>query len=167
MSSGSPLAHASLESFESRAAYLYGLIITGSVLAAAPEDLGILRVVGLLAGTLAVYWCAETYASMMAARARAGRPLTGSERRAVLLEGLPLVAACAVPVTVLFAEAVLRLEPSTAVDIALLVNLGLLGIAGWRMSTRSGMTGWRRVASTAFAGLLGAAMIALKLSLHH
>ncbi|WP_454855127.1 hypothetical protein [Promicromonospora soli] len=158
--------HTPDESYQHRSAYLYGLVITGSVLAAAPEDIGLVRVVALLGGTLVVYWCAETYADLITARTRARRPLRAAERRELLAEGLPLVAACAVPGVVLLAEALLRVPPSVAVDVALVVNLALLLIVGWRMSTAGGMTGGRRLAATIVAGLLGFAMIALKLLLH-
>jgi hypothetical protein len=155
------------ESYEQRSAYLYGLIITGSVLAAAPEDHGLVRIAALLGGTLLVYWCAESYAHLIAARTLARRPLHAAERRQVLAEGLPLVAACAVPGVVLLAEAVLRVPPSVAVDVALIANLVLLLVVGWRMSTAGGMTGGSRLTATIAAGLLGVAMIGLKLSLHH
>jgi hypothetical protein len=155
------------ESYEQRSAYLYGLIITGSVLASAPEDHGLVRIAALLGGTLLVYWCAEAYAHLIAARTLARRPLRPAERREVLSAGLPLVAACAVPGVVLLAEALLRVPPSVAVDVALVVNLGLLLVVGWRMCTAGGLRGRSRLASTLVAGLLGCAMIALKLALHH
>lgn len=154
------------ESLKERAAYLYGLVITGSVLASAPSELGLVRVAILLGGTLLVYWCAESYAHLIAARSVARRPLYPDERRHVLGEGLPLVAACTAPVVVLLIEAVLRVPPNLAVDIALLVNLALLLLVGWRMSTDGGLTGGRRLGSTLAAGLLGVAMIGLKLALH-
>ena len=72
------------ESLKERAAYLYGLVITGSVLASAPPTLGLLRVAVLLGGTLLVYWCAESYAHLIAARSVARRPLHPDERRHVL-----------------------------------------------------------------------------------
>lgn len=155
------------ESYEQRSAYLYGLIVTGSVLAAAPADGRLFQIAALLGGTLLVYWCAETYAHLIAARTLAQRPLHAAERRKVLAEGLPLVAACAVPGVVLLVEALLQVRPSVAIDVALIVNLALLLIVGWRMSTAGGMTGGRRLMATMTAGLLGFAMIGLKLSLHH
>ncbi|ACQ82375.1 hypothetical protein Bcav_4135 [Beutenbergia cavernae DSM 12333] len=158
---------ADADPFVRRSAYLYGLIITGSVLAAAPEDLGLVRVAALLGGTLVVYWSAETYADCIAARTVLGRPLDAHERRRVLTDGFPLVAACAVPGVVLLAEAVLRVEPALAVDVALLVNVVLLMVVGWRMGTAGGLTGGKRALTTAAAGLLGVAMIGLKLVLHH
>jgi hypothetical protein len=153
-------------SYQQRSAYLYGLIITGSVLAAAPEDGRLVRIVALLGGTLVVYWCAETYADLITTRTLARRPLHAAERRKVLTEGLPLVAACAVPGVVLLAEALLRIPTSVAVDVALTVNVVLLLVVGWRMSTAGGMTGGRRLAATATSGLLGVAMIGLKVVLH-
>lgn len=155
------------ESYEQRSAYLYGLIITGSVLATAPEDFGLVRIAALLGGTLAVYWCAETYTHLIAARTLARRPLRRSERRRILTAGFPLVAACAVPGVVLFTVTVLRAELSVAVDVALIVNLMLMLAVGWRMSTAGGLRGRRRLTATVAAGLLGFAIIGLKLSLHH
>lgn len=154
-------------SYEQRSAYLYGLIVTGSVLAAAPEDSGLVRIVALLGGTLLVYWCAETYANLVVARTLVGRPLRAAERRELFHEGLPLVVACAVPGVVLLVEALLRVRTSVAVDVALVVNLVLLLMVGWRMSSAGGMTGGSRLVATAIAGLFGVAMIGLKLLLHH
>ncbi|MCK0118647.1 hypothetical protein MWU57_16595 [Isoptericola sp. S6320L] len=155
------------DAYQLRPAYLYGLVVTGSVLAAAPDDLGLLRVAALVVGTLLVYWSAETYVHVIGARTRLRRSLTAHERREIAVAGLPLVAGCGIPALVLLAEAVLQVEPTLAVDVALVVNLALLVGVGWRMSTASGLTGARRLASTSLAGLLGVAMIALKLSLHH
>lgn len=155
------------ESHRRRAAHLYGLVISGSVLAAAPADLGLVRVAALLAGTLVVYWVAETYAHWVAARTVVRRALTPHEAREVMTDGLPLVTACAIPAAVLLVEALLDVQPATAIDVALLVNVALLCVVGWRMGVRSGMTGVRLALSTAMCGLLGIAMIVLKLSLHH
>ncbi|MBT0993534.1 hypothetical protein KIN34_04445 [Cellulomonas sp. DKR-3] len=161
------MAETAGESHRRRAAHLYGLVITGSVLAAAPTDLGLVRVAALLAGTLLVYWVAETYAHWVAARTVVRRALTSHEAREVMTDGLPLVTACAIPAAVLLVEAVLDVEPGTAIDVALAVNVVLLGVVGWRMGVRSGMRGLRLVLSTALCCLLGVAMIVLKLSLHH
>ena len=149
-----------------RAAHLYGLIVSGSVLAAAPEDLGLGRIALILAGTLAVYWAAETYAHWTATRIVEGRDLLASERREVLADGLPLLAACLVPVCLLLAEALLGVETSVGVTVALVVNVGLLLIVGWNMSRAGGLRGWRHVLATLTTGLLGVAVIALKLALH-
>ena len=83
-----------------------------------------------------------------------------------MADGFPLVAACAVPILVLFVEAVLDVETGPAVRIALGINVALLVLVGWNMSTSGGLVGWRRIASTAATAVLGLAMIALKVTLH-
>jgi hypothetical protein len=143
-----------------RAAHLYGLIVCGSVLAAAPEKLGLVRIALAVTGTLLVYWAAETYAFWTAARMQ-------HERRHVVLDGLPLVAAGLVPVLVLLGEAILDVKTSTGVDVALVVNIALLIGVGWNLSSGIGLTGARRVGAALSTGLLGVAMIALKLTLLH
>ncbi|MGD9954522.1 MAG: hypothetical protein AB7V23_00495, partial [Candidatus Nanopelagicales bacterium] len=56
-----------------RSAHLYGLIVSGAVLATAPESFRISRVAFMLVATLAIYWIAETYVHWIAtARSTAG-----------------------------------------------------------------------------------------------
>lgn len=149
-----------------RTAHLYGLIVSGAVLAAAPDDVRLVRVSLALLGTLLVYWAAETYVHWIAARTLLQRPLHTAEERAVLRDGWPLVAASGVPLLVLFAEAILDVPTHTAVNVALAVNALLLVLVGWRMGRAGGLEGARLVASAAVTGLLGVAMIALKTALH-
>jgi len=150
-----------------RASHLYGLVVTGSVLAAAPEDLGLARLAVVLAGTLLVYWAAETYAHWIALRTHEGRTLEREERHEVLQDGLPLVAACLVPVAILVLEALLGVPTGLGVRIALLANVVLLVVVGWRMSTAGGMHGAVRLLSATGTGLLGVAMVVLKYTLLH
>ncbi|HET7902405.1 MAG TPA: hypothetical protein VFL59_14580 [Candidatus Nanopelagicales bacterium] len=145
-----------------RASYLYGLIVSGAVLAAAYESHRISRVIIALLGTLIIYWASETYVHWIAARELLKRDLTATERRHLLLDGWPLVTACAVPVIVLTVEALLKVEDARAVDVALAVNALLLLLVGYRMSKQSELTGWRLAVSTAAAGLLGVAIILIK-----
>ena len=149
-----------------QASHLYGLIVSGAVLATAPDDFRLARVAVLLLGTLVIYWAAETYVHWIAARSVVQRHLTGAERRAIVRDGWPLVASCAVPVAFLFVEALLNVETAVALDITLVVNLLLLMGVGWQMSRSSGLTGFGLVASVGATGLLGAAMILLKTLLH-
>lgn len=150
-----------------RAGHLYGLVVTGSVLAAAPDSIGLARLALALLGTLLVYWAAESYAHWTATRTLLGRSLRGEERREVVTDGLPLVAACLVPVAVLLAEALLDVPTGTGVRVALLANTALLVGVGWRMATSGGVRGFARVANSVGVGLLGVAMVALKYALHH
>ena len=149
-----------------RAAHLYGLIVSGAVLATASDEFRLSRIAVVLVVTLLVYWAAETYVHWIAARSVVQRHLTGAERRAIVRDGWPLVASCAVPVAFLLIEALLGVDTSVALDITLVVNLVLLMGVGWQMSRASGLNGFGLVASVGATGLLGAAMIVLKTFLH-
>lgn len=149
-----------------RAAHLYGLIVTGAVLASAPDDFRLVRVAALLLGTLCVYWAAETYVHWIAARTVLQRGLRPEEGRAIARDGWPLVAACAVPLVLLLLEALAGMTTKTALDLTLAVNAALLFILGWQMSRSSGLTGTRQLLSAASAGLLGVIMIVFKTLLH-
>ncbi len=149
-----------------RAGHLYGLIVTGAVLATAPDDFRLLRVAVLLLGTLCIYWAAETYVHWIATRTILQRDLRPEERRAVIRDGWPLVAACGVPLLLLLLEALLGLETKAALDLTLAVNAGLLFVLGWQMGRSSGLTGPRQLGSAAITGLLGVLMILLKTQLH-
>ncbi|WP_146807299.1 hypothetical protein [Cellulomonas persica] len=149
-----------------RASHLYGLIISGSVLAAAPVEFGLGRVAAAVVFTLTVYWVAESYAHWIAARTVHRRDLTRDEQRTVLADGLPLVASCLVPVGVLLVEAALGVQTKVGVDVALVVNVVLLVVVGWRMGRAGGLRGVRLVLSALVTGLLGVVMIVLKHALH-
>ncbi len=149
-----------------RAAHLYGLIVTGAVLATAPDDFRLVRVAVLLLGTLGIYWAAETYVHWMAARTVFQRDLTPPERRAIVVDGWPLVAASAVPLAVLAVEALLGVETKAALDVTLAVNAVLLFVLGWQMGRTGGLAGVRLLLSAGAAGLLGVTLIALKTLLH-
>jgi hypothetical protein len=149
-----------------RAAHLYGLIVTGAVLATAPDDFRLLRVAVLVLGTLCIYWAAETYVHWIAARTVLQRGLDRHEQRAVVRDGWPLVAACGVPLVLLFLEALVGMETKTALDLTLAVNAALLFALGWQMGRSSGLTGPRQLFSAAITGLLGILMIVLKTLLH-
>lgn len=149
-----------------RAAHLYGLIVSGAVLATAPDEFRLVRVAVLLLGTLVIYWAAETYVHWMASRTVLKRDLTGPERRAIVVDGWPLVAASAVPLALLALESLLGVETKVALDVTLAVNAVLLFVVGWRMGRVSGLTGIRLLVAAGGAGLLGITLIALKTLMH-
>jgi hypothetical protein len=148
------------------AAHFYGLIISGAVLATAPNEFRLSRVAVILFGTLLIYYAAETYVHWLAARSVVRRDLTPAERRQILSDGWPLVTACAVPVLFLTLEAVLGVETSLALDLALVLNAALLFLVGWRMGRAEDLTGGKLALSVSAAGLLGVALIALKTLMH-
>jgi len=148
------------------AAHLYGLIVSGAVLATAPDEFRLVRVAIILLCTLGIYWAAETYVHWIAARTLVQRDLTAGERRQIVADGWPLVAACAVPLLVLGVEALLGVETSVALNVTLAVNALLLFAIGWRMGAEGGLTGLRLVLSSGSTGLLGLSLIALKTLMH-
>ena len=145
---------------------MYGLIVSGAVLATAPAEFRLVRVAVLLLCTLAIYWAAETFVHWIAARTIVERDLTRAERRRIVADGWPLMAACAVPLMFLGAEALLGVETEVALDVTLAVNAVLLFIVGWQMGTAGRLTGVRLALSAAATGLLGLALIALKTLMH-
>ena len=149
-----------------RAAHLYGLIVSGAVLATAPDDIRLVRVAILLLCTLGIYWAAETYVHWIAARTLVQRDLNREERRQIVADGWPLVAACAVPLMFLGVEALLGVETSVALDVTLAVNAILLFGIGWQMGSAGGLAGVRLALSAGMTGVLGLALIALKTLMH-
>jgi hypothetical protein len=149
-----------------RAAHLYGLIVSGAVLASAPDEFRLFRVAIILLCTLGIYWAAETYVHWIAARTLVQRDLNSEERRTILADGWPLVAACAVPLMFLGAEALVGVETAVALDLTLGVNTVLLLVVGWQMGTAGGLTGVRLLLSASATGILGLALIALKTLMH-
>ena len=148
------------DAHRSRAAHLYGLIVSGAVLATAPDDVRLFRVAIILFCTLGIYWAAETYVHWIAARTLVQRDLTPQERRKIIADGWPLVAACTVPLLFLAGEALLGVDTSVALNLTLAVNAVLLLIVGWQMGTAGGLAGVRLVLSAGATGLLGLALIA-------
>ena len=83
-----------------------------------------------------------------------------------MADGWPLVAACAVPLMFLAAEALLGIETAVALNVTLAVNTVLLFVVGWQMGTAGGLMGVRLALSAGVTGFLGLALIALKALMH-
>ncbi len=125
------------------ASALYGLIIACAVLATASPDDRLLFVALTVIATLTIYWIAETYVHLMATRQAQHHELSRAQFAAIAKDGLPLI-------TVMFAPVI-----------------ALLLAFGHRMSRDAGMHGVRLVISTLVAGLMGLAMVRLKIFLNH
>ena len=102
----------------------------------------------------------------IAIRTHVQRDLTGAERRTVVSDGWPLVAASGVPLAFLAGAAVLGMETALALNLTLVVNAVMLFVAGWTMGVAGGITGIRLVLSAAATGLLGLALVGLKSLMH-
>ncbi len=150
-----------------RASELYGLIIGGAVLATSGVEERLAFVAGSLVITLAVYWVAETYVHLMAERAVEGHELTRRTAWTIAKDGLPLITVSAVSVVVLLVGALAGMSTVRAADWALYANTIVLLVAGYRISRDAGLTGARLVGSVAVSGVLGLAMVGMKIALNH
>jgi hypothetical protein len=148
------------------ASEIYGLIIASSVLAAGADDDNILQVALSVLVTLVVYWLAEVYAHIMAARHVRGRVLHWSDAGRELRSGWPLVSASFVPLLVVVAAAVFGAGVSTAQTAGMLCATLLLLGSGWIAARRNDLTGFRLVLAALLAAGLGIALIGLKTILH-
>jgi hypothetical protein len=70
------------------------------------------------------------------------------------------------PLLVLLISRLLGVSSGVAIDIAMWYTIVLLVALGWLAAVRAGLVGWPRLAATAFAAILGLAVVALKASLH-
>lgn len=150
-----------------RASALYGLIIGGAVLATSgvEERLGFIAL--SLVITLAVYWVAETYVHVMAERGVERHELSRATALTIAKDGLPLISVSAVPLVILLVGALAGLTTVRAADLALYANTIVLLVAGYRISRDAGLVGVRLAVSVTISGLLGLAMVGLKIALNH
>lgn len=149
---------------ESTAAGIYGVIVGAAVMATADAARATTLAIGVLF-TLIVYWTAERYARLVAARVHGGHRPSRDQVRRELTRGWPIVSASAVPLAVLVLTTLLGADVSTAALAALICSSLLLCLAGWEVG-RGALGRTERAASAIVAGLLGVGMILLKSLLH-
>jgi hypothetical protein len=150
-----------------RASELYGLIIGGAVLATSGVEERLLFIALSLVITLAVYWVAETYVHLMAERGVEGHELSRGTAATIAKDGLPLITVSAVSLVVLLVCGLAGMSGVKAADWALYANTLVLLVAGYRISRDAGLTGLRLAGSVAISGVLGLAMVGLKIALNH
>jgi uncharacterized membrane protein YdjX (TVP38/TMEM64 family) len=150
-----------------RASSLYGLIIGGAVLATSGVEERLMFIALSLVTTLAVYWVAETYVHVMAERGVEGHELSRRTALTIAQDGLPLISVSAVPLGVLLVCALAGMSSVKAADWALYANTLVLLVAGYRISRDAGLSGARLGVSVFISGLLGLAMVGLKIALNH
>src|SRR5207342_1269377 len=109
-----------------------GVIISAAVMASW-RDISIVRLAAGALATLLIYWAAERYARVVAARIAAERRPTWAEFRAELAEGWEIVTTSVVPLVVLLAVAAVGVDDSNAVLAALVASTVLLLLAGWEV----------------------------------
>ena len=144
---------------------IYGLIVSSAVLASAGPDVPLLQLAVAMLVTVLVYWIAEQYAAVLAARLH-GRITTGRQLRTSLREGWPMVQASYAPLLVLLAAWLLGASRTAAAFCALAFTTALLIGLGWLAGRRSGLSGLGLLTSAMVGGGLGLVMIVLKVALH-
>ena len=150
---------------ESTASAIYGVIVSAAVMAASHADRIVAVGIAVLF-TLVVYWSAERYARLVAARIHDGHRPTWRQARHELTHGWPMVTASAVPLVVLLVAAVSGAQVYAAVIAALVASTVLLGLAGWEIGRHGRLSTRERWVSAGVAALFGVAMILLKALLH-
>lgn len=149
-----------------RAAGIYGLIVSASVLATVGSQMRTAPLAVAVFVTLLVYWLSEQYAEL-GARASEGRIPSAGSVRSSLREKWPIVSASYVPLVVLLLARLLGATPSDAALIALVVIVVLLMIYGWRAGRAARMSRLAQTGMVLLAGGLGVLMILLKVSLKY
>ena len=149
-----------------RAAGIYGLIVTASVLATGGTSLPVVPLAVAVFVTLLVYWLAEEYAELVE-HTSAGHLPTWTRTRSLLVAKWPMVSASYIPLIILVATRLLGATTSTAALFALIGTVLLLIIYAWRAGRSARLTGAALGGMAVVAGLLGLVMIALKVGLTH
>jgi hypothetical protein len=148
------------------ASEIYGLIIASSVLAAGDYDEDIVDVSVSVLVTLVVYWLAEAYAHVLAARHARGHLVRWPRLSRTLRAGWPLVSASFLPLVAVVGSAILGADVPTAQTVGMLCATVLLFGTGWVAAARSRMGYLQRLLSALVAAGFGVALIALKAALH-
>jgi hypothetical protein len=156
---------APIQTVETTAAGIYGVIVSAAVMAAAHAPTAAALTVGVLV-TLLIYWAAERYSRLVAERIHEGHPPDMRHIRAALTEGWEIVTASTTPLIVLAVLGALGVDLYVAVLSALACSTVLLGLAGWEIGRQGNLRPLERVVSAVAAGSLGVLMIVLKALLH-
>jgi hypothetical protein len=150
-----------------RAAGIYGTIVTAAVIATGGTHLTTAALEVAVLTTLVVYWLAEQYAELLGEHTQAGRLPNIGQVAASLATAWPMVSASFVPLACLFVVRIAGASSSAAAYVALVVTIALLVVHGYTAGRAAALTGARLVMVVATAGLLGVAMVGLKVLLQH
>lgn len=149
-----------------RAAGIYGLIVTASVLATGGPSLPVLPLAVAVFVTLLVYWLAEEYAELVE-HTSAGHLPTWAHTTSLMRAKWPMVTASYIPLLIMVLARLLGSTTSTAALLALIGTVLLLMLSAWRAGRSAGLTGLAQGGMTVVAGALGIVMILLKIGLGH
>jgi len=150
---------------EGTAAGIYGLIVSGAVIATSHARYAVATAVAVLV-TLVVYWSAERYARVMATRVHQPHWQHRRQVRAHLATGWEIVTASFLPLAVLLLLSLVGVGPTVAGLAALACTTVLLFLTGWEMGRHGQLSLPARIGSASVAALFGIALMLLKALLH-
>jgi hypothetical protein len=146
----------------SRAAGIYGTIITAAVLASSGPRLPTDDLVASVVVTLLIYWVAEQYAELLGTHLGGGRVPTWHDVRAALASTWPMVSASFLPLLFLVLAWEAGASEQVAANVGLIVAVGLMILYAWLAGRAAQVRGLRLVIIAAVAAGLGLLMIVLK-----
>ncbi|AXK44570.1 hypothetical protein [Brachybacterium saurashtrense] len=150
----------------SSAGEIYGLIVVSGAIVVSRTLTGSSWEALLgAAGTLLVFFSAHCYAATLAEMGRERLPVRDALRRG-LADSVGMLAVGAAPLLVLLLGVVGVLRPSSAVWLALLVDVVLLGVLGWAVAATRLRSPWARLGGALVTAAFGGALIALKAFIH-
>jgi hypothetical protein len=150
-----------------RAAGIYGTIVTAAVLAASGNALSSAALEVTVLVTLVVYWLAEQYAELLGEHTEAGHLPRLGQVAFSLATTWPMVTASFGPLVSLLVARLLGASAHEAANVALAVTVILLVCHGYSAGRAAHLGGCRLAVVSAIAGLLGVAMVILKVVLQH
>lgn len=139
--------------------------MAAAVLAAASMHGALGQIAITVLVTLFVYWVSERYSALLATGVHGDEPIR-VRVVTVLRSGWPMIEAAYMPLVVLLAVTALVGNLQVGVLCALTASTLLLTALGFLAASRAGARGLAAAAWAAASGLLGVAMMALKLLLH-
>ncbi|TRW45512.1 hypothetical protein FJ693_09315 [Georgenia yuyongxinii] len=144
---------------------IYGIIVGSAVLASSHAESALAVDLAVLV-TLVIYWAAERYSRLLAARIHDGARPSWPQVRHELTAGWEFVTASALPLVVLPLTRLAGASLDTAVLAALWCSTLLLCLSGWEIGAEGRLSRAERLGVALVAGLFGVAMIVLKSLLH-
>ena len=145
-----------------RAAGIYGLIVTATVLATAGNSLRTVALVVAVVGTLLVYWLAEQYAEVLGEQAEGGELPTWNSVRGSLMSTWPLVSSSFLPLLALLVARLAGATVLTASNVGLACAVLVLIAHAWGAARAADLHRWRLAAATSTAAVLGLVLVLLK-----
>ena len=149
-------------------AAIYGLIVAGSIIAAADPRSGERSIVtaALVVMSLVIFWLAHVYSNELGAWSEHGVTPTWASWKRELGRQWPMVGAGTTPVLILACGGFNFVSDAVAVNLALFVCTAELGLAAFVAARRGGAGIRVSILSTAVAVTFGLALILLKTLLH-